>query len=336
MTKQNQSKIDVFTHVVPEKYRDALLKELPANSSWRNTLKTNLQLSDMNERFKVMDKFEDMKQVLTISAPPIEMVVGPGKAVELAKMANDGMAELVARYPDRFVCAAACLPMNDIDAALKEVDRAIKDLGFRGVQVLTPVVDKPMDALEFMPLYEKMSGYDLPLWIHPYREETYADYKSESRSKYRIFHRFGWPYETTAAMARLVYSGVLEKFPNLKFITHHCGAMLPFLESRASIMPDAAELQSGEIYARITKPPLDYFKKFYADTANIRPSGLMCGYQFFGADHIIFGTDMPYGAQSGEFFLRQAMDGVKQMDISEADKDKIFADSARKILKLLK
>jgi aminocarboxymuconate-semialdehyde decarboxylase len=93
--------------------------------------------------------------------PPVERVAGPEKAVELAKLANDGMAELVLKYPERFVAAIGCLPMNDMDAALEEADRAINDLRFRGIQIASSINKKPLDSPEFLPLYEKMHQYDL-------------------------------------------------------------------------------------------------------------------------------------------------------------------------------
>ena len=159
-------------------------------------------------------------QVLTVGpVPPLEAFATPEQAVELAKMANDEIAELVAKYRDKFVAAIALLPMNNIDAALKETDRAINDLGFRGIYVHSNINGKPLDAPEFLPLIEKMSKYNLPIYIHPWRPNEFTDYQTESASKYMIAGTFGWPYETTVAMTRLVFSGILEKFPNLKVVT---------------------------------------------------------------------------------------------------------------------
>lgn len=122
-----------------------------------------------------MDRYGELVQVLTLGWPPIEDVAGPDKAVDLARMANDEMAELVFKYPEKFVAAIAALPMNNIDAALKEADRAINQLHFRGVYVHTPINDKPLDSAEFLPLYEMMVHYDLPVLIHPMRPMTYPD-----------------------------------------------------------------------------------------------------------------------------------------------------------------
>ncbi len=200
----------------------------------------------------------------------------------------------------------------------------------------TPINGKAMDSPEFWPIYEKMSQYNLPIWIHPVREVEYSEYKNEKRSKYMIFHIFGWPYETVAAMTRLVMSGVLEKFPNLKFITHHCGGFVPYLEQRIIGAYDHAEMLRGAKYKRgLTKAPIDYFKMFYNDTAIYGSTpGLMCAYAFCGAEHIVFGTDFPYDSQYGERYIRQTIQSVEQMNISDLEKKMIFEDNARKICRL--
>jgi predicted TIM-barrel fold metal-dependent hydrolase len=334
MAKAKHLKIDIFPHIVPLRYRDALVKELPADSYWRRVLGTKGPIYDMESRFKIMDVFENYAQVLTISAPPIELVVGPEKASELCIIGNDSMAELVQKYPDRFLAAVGCLPMNNIPAALKEIDRIINKLAFKGIQLYTPINDKPLDSPEFMPIYEKMVKYDLPIWIHPYRPENYADYKTETMSMNRIYHRFGWPYETTAAMSRLVYSGVLAKYPSLKFITHHCGGMVPYFATRTEDRSDIPANQRTVQYEALTKPASEYFKMFYGDTANIPAAALYCGHQFFGTGHVVFGTDMPYGERFGDQFIRAAIEGIEKLQIAEEEKSMIFEGNARKLLKL--
>lgn len=329
-------KIDIFPHILPIKYKEALYKLAPPGFYIQNVIDSLPTLFDLGHRFRIMDKFEGLMQVLTISAPPVELIVEPQKAIDLAKLANDEMAELVLKYPDKFAAAVACLPLNDMDAALQEVDRAINDLKFRGVQIASTINDKPLDSPEFIPLYEKMSRYNLPIWIHPEREASYADYRSENRSRYMIFHIFGWPYETAAAMTRLVLSGILERFPNLKFITHHCGGMVPYLVERIKGSYDHAEMLRGARYKQgLTKPPIDYFRLFYYDTAIYgNTPGLMCAYAFCGTDHMLFGTDFPYDSQFGERYIRQTIEAIENMDISDLDRKQIFEDNAKKLLRL--
>lgn len=328
-------KIDIFPHIIPVKYMEAVNKISGSEFYNKQVNEAIPTIYDLDIRFRVLDKYGDMVQVLTLGAPPIEAVVEPKQAVELARIANDEMAELVTKYPDKFVAAVASLPMNDIDAALDEVDRAINDLKFRGVQISTPTNGKPIDQPEFLPLYEKMASYNLPIWIHPVREITTPDYVGESKSKYQIWGIFGWPYETTAAMTRLIFSGILERYPNLKFITHHCGAMVPFFEQRLSIAYDMNEMRlKSRTKQRLTKPVIEYYRMFYADTAVHSKAAITCGYEFFGSEHLLFGTDMPYDNELGFRFVRQAVEAIEQMDIPDADKEKIFEDNARQLLRL--
>jgi len=275
-------------------------------------------------------------QVIAPSWPSVELAA-PSKAVDLSKALNDEIAELVARYPERFPAGIAALPMNDIDAALAETDRAINDLRLRGVLIYTPINDKPLDSPEFMPLYEKMAQYNLPLLIHPMRNPDYPDYKGESESKYRIYNTFGWPYETSMAMTRIVFSDILKKYPNLKFVTHHCGGMIPYFAERIRQFHDLGEMRWGLKYFQgLTKAPVDYYKMFYADTALYgNAPALMCGNAFFGPDHVLFAIDFPLGdMEFGARNYRQTINAIEEMDISDEDRKKIYEGTARKLFRL--
>jgi predicted TIM-barrel fold metal-dependent hydrolase len=328
-------KIDIYTHIIPKKYVEVVNRTCSDIYYNRQINEAIPSISDLDIRFRILDKFDGIMQVLTLGAPPIEAVAGPQKAIELARMANDEMAELVSKYPDRFVSAVASLPIADIDAALNEIDRSINELKFRGVQISTPISGKPIDLPEFFPLYEKMVSYNLPIWIHPMREINKPDYEGESNSKYQIWGIFGWPYETSAAMTRLIFSGILERLPDIKFITHHCGGMVPFFEQRIAASYDMGEMRlKGRTKQRLTKPVIDYFKMFYADTAVQSKAAIACGYEFFGLDHLLFGTDMPYDNQLGLRYLRQTVQAIEELDIPATAKKKIFEDNARKLLRL--
>lgn len=328
-------KIDAYSHIIPPRYREALYKIAPKKCIGKvDPIPT---LFDLDTRFRIMDRYGELLQVLTLAWPTAEEVGDANTATELAKIANDSLAELVNKYPDRFVAAIACLPMNDMDAALREADRAINELSFRGVQINTPIQDKPLDSPEFWPLYEMLAKENLPLFIHPGREIDYPDYRTEERSKYQIFAVFGWPYETTVAMARLVYSGVFEKYPNLKVITHHCGGMVPYFANRIAELQDLIEMRRNAKHRQgLTRPAIDYFKQFYGDTALYgNTSALMCGYDFFGPDHVLFGADIPLGdSQLGFRNYRETINAIEAMEISDADKRKIFSENAKKLMRL--
>lgn len=321
MEQSLPEKIDIFTHILPEKYGEALKKV--ARESVHFELQASIPaISSLKARIEMMDKYKGLSQVLTLAQPPLESVVDPQTAVELSKLANDEMAELVIKYPQYFVAAVACLPMNDTDSALKEADRALGTLGLKGIQLFTPVKDKPLDNQEFMGLYELMCKYDLPIWIHPAGERSVPDFAGENQSKYDIYSRLKWPYETSVAMARLVYSGVFDKYPGIKFITHHGGAMTPFFASRLSRPPVGWQ----------SRAPLEHFKMFYVDTAlgGYVPS-IQFSYSFFGDDHVLFGTDSPFGLNGG---IMKNLEAINSLDIPAASKLKITKGNAVKLLHL--
>jgi len=334
-------KIDVFAHIMPPKYKDALLAAAPANFPHKKGIIESVpMIHDLKLRFQEMDKHEGLRQVLTMAQPPLEAIFSDTKtALELARIANDGMAELVNQYPDRFAGAVACLPMGDPDVAVKELDRAIGQLKLNGIQIHTPCRDKPLDLPEYATLFERMAHYDLPIWIHPKRTLDYPDYKGETGSKYVIAHVFGWPYESTTFMTRLVFGGMFDRLPRLKIIIHHAGAMIPFFERRIKDFYERYRLVFKEDWAtRLEKPAIDYFKMFYNDTAvNGSAAALMCAYSFFGADKLLFGTDMPLGdVDNGFRNTKDIIASVEQMTISDSEKKLIFEGNTRRLLRLEK
>jgi uncharacterized protein len=333
----SERKIDVFTHILPPKYKAALEKKAKP-SMYMNANNAHSALWDLDIRFAAMSRFEGLAQVLTLAPPPLEYALNPRDASDLARMANDQLADLAARYPDQFVAAVACLPMNDVDTALKETDRAIKELHLKGVQIFTPANGRAVDRPEFMALYQKLQEHDLPIWIHPSRDTNVPDYCEEGFSRYMLSTTLGWPYETSLAMARLVFSGVLERFPNLKFVTHHAGDMIPFFEQRIARRVVARDDRSKpEHTEKLEKPPIEYFRKFYADTAIAgNTAGLTCALSFFGPTNLVFGTDYPYGENNGLLKVEQTIGSVESMNLSSGDQAKIFHENTERILRLPK
>ena len=328
--------VDAYSHISPPRYTKTLEKE--HSGFYNQILRTCPPLFDMDARFRIMDMYPDVVQVLTVGpVPSLEDFANSEQSPDLAKMANDEMAELVFKYRDRFVAAIALLPMNNIEAAIEETDRAIKDLGFRGIYVHSNINGKPLDSPEFMPLWEKMAQYNLPVYIHPWRSDRFADYQTEDKSKYMIASIFGWPYETTAAMTRLIFSGIMEKLPNLKVITHHCGGMVPYYAQRIHQHYGQQDRSGRALYLKeLSKTPLDYYRMFYNDTAiHGNTPALMLAYNFWGADHIVFGADMPLGDHYyGVRSYRQTINAIEGMDITDEEKEKIFSANALTILRL--
>jgi predicted TIM-barrel fold metal-dependent hydrolase len=340
-------KIDIYAHITSERYRNALFKYASASRIGRKRMEDIPTLWDLDNRFRIMDHYDDYKQVISMIGIPIESVARGRDAVELAKIANDEAAELVAKYPDRFLGAVANLPLGDTDAALKELDRAINELRLKGILIYTPLYPfnrkteppaggKGMDSPELMPIYEAMAKYNLPIWIHPnpFYDDKVPDYTSETGSKYLAWHIYGWPYQDTLAQVRLVFSGILEKIPNLKFINHHAGAMVPFFESRLTVQTTMAEMRGdSHIRRALPKSPTEYFRMFYSDTAvNGGTAALMCAYAFYGAEHMLFATDMPFDKELGDEAIRETIRAIERMDITAEEKAAIFEGNAIKLL----
>jgi uncharacterized protein len=330
-------KIDIFTHVMLPRYRERLYKYGEKFATELAVQANRPTLTDKGLRLTKFEGYDDYTQVLSTTMPPLEEILGPTKAAEMARIANDEMAEMVAENPGRYVAAIANLPLNNIDAALKETERAVKELGFKGIQIYTRIKGKPPTTEEMMQLYKMMVDFDLPIWIHPMRSSSQPDYAAETVSYNQLFSIFGWPYDTTAAMTRLIFAGVFEKFPTIKFITHHLGGMVPYFSDRLTVHYNNGLQRLGvEHFPGLTKHPMEYFKMFYADTAINGNSNhsMDCGLAFFGEDHVLFGTDMPYDIESGGVSIRETIKGIEGMNLSEATKKKIYEGNARRLLRL--
>ncbi len=334
-------KIDLFNHITPKGYARKIEEIAGTPKDMGKRTRGVPLLHDLDARFRVMDKFEDYTQVITIPGPQPAVIADRNRSPELAKAANDGLAELVERYPDRFPAFTATLPMNNPEAALVEAERAMRDLGAKGIMIHTNILGKPLDLPEFLPLWQLMARHDLPVWIHPSRSAAQTDYTSEPRSRYEIWFTLGYPYETSVAMARIVFAGLFDKFPNLKIITHHMGGLVPFQEGRvtagwAQLGSRTSDEDYTHVLSGLKRPHYEYFKMFYGDTALFGGrAGTVCGVDYFGADHVVFATDMPFDPQPGQY-IADTIRIVDGLDISEADHAKIYYGNAQRLLKLEK
>ena len=332
-------KLDVFNHILPEAYF-ARLREIIPDKAMLARYPLLPTLHDVEARFRMMDEFDDYRQVLSLANPALEMLGGPEEAGALARLANDGMAELCRRHPDRFPAFTASLAMNDPDGAVEEARRAIDDLGARGVQIFTNVSGRPISAPEFRPVFECLAGYDLPVWVHPIRGPNHPDYLSEDRSEHEIWFTFGWPYETSACMARLIFSGLFDSLPDLKIITHHMGGMIPFFADKIALgfeqlFEGGVEKNPLAERAGLARQPIEYYRLLYGDTAlNGSVPATECGYAFFGQDQSLFATDAPFDPEGGALFIRRTIEAVDALEIDEPARDRIYQANTTALLKL--
>jgi aminocarboxymuconate-semialdehyde decarboxylase len=250
---------------------------------------------------------------------------------DLTRIANESIAEMAAAWPDRFI-PVGVLPVVD-DEMMAEFGRLTTDLGMAGVLIFSNIEGLPLDDDSLWPLYEQAAGASVPIWIHPQHGHSYPWLKKDLLDRL-----FGWPFETTLAMARLVFGGVLQRYPDLKFVTHHLGGMIPYYASRADAMSqeiaryrkasltDASEPLSG--------PPSEFFRKFYNDSmVNGSAAAMTCGLEFFGADRVMYGTDFPMGPDDGEAWPVEVLEMIRSLPLSEADLELVLEGSLRHVIR---
>jgi predicted TIM-barrel fold metal-dependent hydrolase len=332
-------KIDIFNHFYPKRFYDQYVNLGASFKDMGKRVQAIGHIADIDQRLRAMDEWPDLRQVLTLPQPPVESLAGPDKTPEMARIANDGFAELVQKYPDRFIAFGACVPMNNPDATLKEMDRAIGQLGAKGIQLYTNINGKALDAPEFQPVFDDAARRGVPIWLHPTRGADFSDYATEDKSQYEIWWTFGWPYETSAAMARLVFSGLFDRHPDIKIITHHGGGMIPFFEGRVGYGWDqlgkrTSDIDYGALLRKMKKRPIDYFRSFLADTAMFGAlAGTRCSLDFFGVDNVLFASDMPFEPTPG-LYVRETIRVIESLAVTLEQKDRIYRKNAERILKL--
>ena len=331
--------IDIFNHFMPKPYLDRLTQLIPRHVA-TTAFPRLATLVDVDARLRLLDEFDDFAQVLSLANPPLELVGSLEITPELARIANDALAEICRQHPDRFPAFVAALPMNNMDATLIEIDRAISDLGARGIQVFTNVAGRPLSDPQYRPLFRRMAEHDLPVWVHPMRGPDFSDYAAEKLSQDEIWFSFGWPYETTACMTRLIYSGLFDELPSLKIISHHMGGMIPYFPGKINlgfrqIFFGTRENNPVADEHGLKKRPIEYYRMLYADTAlGGEEAPTRCGHAFFGSSNCLFATDAPFDAEQGRGLIADTIRGVGQLDLPKQELDKIFAGNARALLRL--
>jgi len=331
--------IDAYNHFFPKRYYDALLETPAGAKDLGKRVRGIPALSNLDERRRVVELFDDYSQVLSLGLPPVERLWGPDKAPEMARIGNDGLAEIVAQHPDRFVGYSALLPMNVPEAAVKEAERALRN-GANAIQLATNVNGTALDEPQFWPVFEVIAKSGKPILLHPSRTRDMPDYPTEKHSKYEICSVLGWPYETGVTLARLVFSGIMDRYPDLKVIAHHLGGVIPYLEGRVAHSFDqlgsrTSDEDYGSLLKKLKKRPYDYFKDFYGDTAvEGARAATVCGLDFFGAEHVLFASDCPFDKEKGPGYIRSTIAVIESLGLPAADAERICHGNAERMFGL--
>ena len=297
--------VDIYTHIFPERFFQELERGSPKLGNMGKRLRSVRKLFDLDLRFKDMDEIgADYRQIISLPNPPLEDIAEGAVANNLAKVANNSMAELVAQHPKRFPAFAAAVNMNDVDFSIREAERAIK-MGARGVQTFTNITGHPLDEPRFRPFFAAMAAARSADLDASGADLGDGGLRLGERSRFEMWWCFGWPYETTVAMCRLVFDGIYDRHPKLKIITHHLGGgMIPFFDGRIGAGMEVlgqrtVDEDHTKVLSSLKRPHLEYFKEFYADTAMFGGTyGLPCGLEFFGGDKVVFASDAPLARHS--------------------------------------
>lgn len=324
--------VDAYSHVCPQRLIEAINRDYP--SAEAAALDSRPYLRDAAQRVRFMDKVGVDVQVLVLVRPPMWLGMPREMMYRLMREAHLGIAEMVAEFPDRFI-GAAVAPVCD-ERVLEELRFAWDELGLVGAEIFSNVEGDPLDVAYMWPLYEEAQRRDIPLWIHPQHTSHLYPWIKESL----LDRSLGWPFDTSLAMARLVYGGVMERFPELKIVTHHLGGMIPYFGARLEAFDhEIAEYRSknltGGTAPALTAPVGDYLRRFYNDTAiSYSPATLRCGLDFFGSEHVLFGTDFPMGSADGEAWTRDILRAIRDSQLPELERGLILGGNAQRLLKM--
>jgi len=324
--------IDVHAHLYPRPFMEAIAAHGPAHgvrltadappflcfegiTYWRYTD----AFHDVDARLALMDRAGVDRQYLSLG-PPMVYWAPPELGLALSRVHNDELAKVARGHPDRFVGFAA-VPLQDPPRALAELERAV-DLGLRGVGIGSNVHGRPLDHPDLWPFYERVEALDLPIFIHPINPPGQPHIHD-----YRLDLVVGFPMDTTIAAVRLIYSGVLERFPRLRICLAHLGGALPFLRERVVI-----GYQVGAVFGAgitITKSPEAYLERFWLDSVSYYDPAMLCGIAAVGADRIVLGSDAPFAVGD----LARSVASIRALTVLPArDRERILGENAEMFL----
>jgi len=323
--------IDFHAHIYPEDY----LKKLEASTGdvrietdakgqkWILSMGAkagpiNPDFFDADVRVERIKEHRVDMQILSSPHPGVDRF-SPDESAEMSRIINDGIAKAVRKYPKQFQ-GLAMLPLVDTKLALKELDRAVLDLGLKGMCMLTNVAGKMVDSEFLLPVYARAQELGVPIFIHPT-----TPLGAQVMQEWRLAIILGFEFDIVLSATRLAYAGVLEKFPELNFVISHLGAGIPFLAGRID-----RGYHDPTCGIKTKKPTSEYLRDLYCDTVSFYQPGLMMAYQFYGAGRMVLGSDFPLIIGD----LPAAVPSIEEMPIPQREKKKILGDNVMQLLKL--
>jgi aminocarboxymuconate-semialdehyde decarboxylase len=276
---------------------------------------------DIDEYIQVLDKYEVDIGVLSLPSSHTYAINDSEQSRDTARFVNDTYAEACVKHPNRFK-AFANLPMKYPEETLKEMERALDELKLDGVCIPTNVDGESLDEEKFIPFFEEANKRGSPVFMHPVNSPCEGRWL-----KFSFLQKIGWPTDSTLAIYRMAASGLFERFPQFPFIASHLGGAIAFY-------PDRLNWREGDLLC--TESPEYYFKRIYYDTAGpVRSAAIKCVCDFAGADHVVFGSDYPFGREGkDDQFYSMTLEAMELLDVSKGDKEKIFHENAERIFKL--
>lgn len=315
--------IDVFTHYISKSVGEIVAKGNMFGDG--KVARWPMHYAEPEVRLGHMDKYGVDKQALSQSTPVL-IGFGADEAAQICRLSNSDNYALCKAYPGRFV-NICIMSLLDVRSATEELERSVNELDCRGVTIASNQDGRGLDSPEYFPFYAKVAEHDLPIFIHPTNWGSYP--LVDTDTGWWLMSVFGWPFDSTQAVWRLIFGGVMDRFPSLKIVMHHLGAMLPFFAGRIETILNR---RLGE---KLLRPISEYWRNIFGDTAvDGNLAAYPCGYAFFGPERMMYGTDYPFGAEGGEKFIRANLEGVRSMNIPTEHIEKIVGGNAKKLLKI--
>ncbi len=321
--------VDVHNHFYPPAYLDALRTgdsvvkvtvDREGNPEIHYPGDYNVAVPghrDIAYRQGVLENEGVATQVMSFTTPGTH-VESPERAARFARLVNDAYAQIVQERSPRFA-AYATLPLNDPKASVVELRRAIEQLGLRGAMLFSNVNGVALSDQRFWPLYEAADALDAVLHIHPTHPVGV-----EAMTEYWLMPLVGFPMDTTLAAASLVFSGVAERFPRIRWVLGHLGGAIPYIAERL----DRGYRAFPECRANISRPPSTFLREWYYDTVNFNPGALRLAIEFAGAEHILAGSDYPHRIGS----IPSMISALSGLGLSKADEAAVLGGNAARLL----